>query len=209
MHYEFITTVNQTIWDQYGQRSVGTWQTQPRIYWQGDLIDSRWDHWRQRARTDETGRFERESVRFSHKVQAQIHHTRQSQADWVIWLDADVKQHTPYTDKELEAVLPGPDDMCTYLSRSPHKYAETGWIAYNRRHPRLKEFMRRFEDIYLTGEIFTLTQTHDAWVWDWILTRGRYPARSLLHKPRSAEPFDDSDLAQWFRHYKGQRKRNI
>ena len=162
MRYEIITSCNQTLHRKYAEKSIATWQDTPIIYWQGDLIDPRWDHWRTLARDYETGRFERECVRFSHKVQAQITHMRKSTADYVIWLDADCKQLAPYTDQEFLTLMPNPDELFTFLDRSPHKYAETGWIAYNMHHPRLKEFLRRFEDIYLTREIFGLEQSHDA-----------------------------------------------
>lgn len=211
MRYEIITSLNTELWRQYAQKSMRTWQRDPVVYWEADAQhrDPRWELWRQMARGYETGRFERECVRFSHKVQAQITHMRKSTADYVIWLDADCKQSAPYTDEEFLTLMPNKDELFTFLDRSPHKYAETGWIAYNMRHPRLKEFLRRFEDIYLTKEIFGLEQTHDAWVWDYIRKRGNYPGRNLLNKPRSSEPFDDSDLAPWFRHYKGPRKKNI
>jgi hypothetical protein len=209
MRYEIITACNDILHAQYADKSISTWQTTPIIYWQGDVIDPRWDQWRIMARDYETGRFERECVRFSHKVQAQITHMRKSTADYVIWLDADVIQHTHYTESEFEALLPGPEELFTFLDRQPVKYAETGWIAYNMHHPRLKEFLRRLEDMYLTRELFGLPQTHDAYVWDHIRQRGNYPGRNLLHKAKSSEPFDDSDLGAWFRHHKGQRKAKI
>ena len=179
MRYEIITACNQILHAQYANKSIKTWQTTPIIYWQGDVIDPRWDQWRTMARGYETGRFERECVRFSHKVQAQITHMRKSTADYVIWLDADVVQHTEYTDQQFEALLPDAEHLFTYLDRSPVKYAETGWIAYNMAHPRLKEFLRRLEDMYLTHELFGLEQTHDAFVWDHIRKRGNYPGRNL------------------------------
>ena len=209
MRYEIITALNQKLHTDYAQRSMSTWQTEPVVYWEGDLIDSRWQNWRQVAATRQTARFEQTCVRFSHKVEAQIHHSRRCTADYMIWLDADVVQHSVYSEEDFETLMPAPDELCTFLDRQPVKYAETGWIAYNMRHPRLKEFMRRLEDIYLTQEIFSLPEWHDAYVWDHVRQRGNYPARNLLHKNRSSEPFDDSDLAPWFRHHKGQRKARI
>jgi hypothetical protein len=209
MRYEIITALNTRLHTQYAHKSMNSWQDLPVIYWEGDLIDPRWNLWRTAAKMHETGRIERECVRFSHKVQAQIHHSRQCRADYMIWLDADVVQHAEYTEQEFLSLMPADDELCTFLDRQPVKYAETGWIAYNMHHPRLKEFMRRLEDIYLNREIFTLKQTHDAFVWDYIRQRGNYPGRNLLHKAKSSEPFDDSDLAPWFRHHKGQRKRLI
>jgi hypothetical protein len=211
MRYDIITSVNTDLWKQYAQKSMKTWQRDPTVYWEADVDhrDPRWELWRSAARMRETGRLAQESVRFSHKVQAQIAHIRSSNADYVIWLDADCKQLEPISDEQLQTLMPAESELFTFLDRSPHKYAETGWIAYNMHHPRLKEFVNRLEDMYLTREIFSLEQFHDAYVWDHIRKRGNYPGRNLLHNPRSIEPFDDSDLAPWFQHYKGQRKKNI
>lgn len=211
MHYEIITTCNIELHKKYAQRSLKTWQHLPNIYWEADQEhrDPRWELWRTAARMRETGRFAQECVRFSHKVQAQITHIRKSSADYVIWLDADVVQHTEYTQEQFQALMPSESELFTFLDRQPVKYAETGWIAYNMRHPRLKEFVNRLEDIYLSRELFTLEQWHDAYVWDQVRIRGNYPARNLLHNPRSSEPFDDSDLGAYFRHHKGPRKATI
>lgn len=209
MRYEIITSLNTALHKQYAQRSMRTWQTDATIYWQDDLRDPRWELWRTAAGMRETARFEHTCVRFSYKVQAQIEHLRSSQADYVIWLDADVVQHAEYTEDQIMMLLPGADHLCTFLDRQPVKYAETGWIAYNMAHPRLKEFVRRLEDIYLTREIFSLAQWHDAFVWDHVRERGNYPARNLLHNARSSEPFDSSDLGAFFRHHKGPRKAAI
>jgi hypothetical protein len=211
MHYEIITSCNVELHRKYAQKSMRTWTTDPVIYWQESQQhrDPRWDMWRTAARMRETGRFAQECVRFSHKVQAQIQHIRSSSADYVIWLDADVVQHSDYTPQQFAALMPAETELFTFLDRQPYKYAETGWIAYNMRHPRLKEFVNRLEDIYMTRELFSLEQFHDAFVWDHVRRRGNYPARNLLHNPRSSEPFDDSDLAPYFRHHKGQRKATI
>lgn len=209
MRYEIITACNQTLHSQYAAKSIATWQHTPIVYWQGDVIDPRWDQWRTMARGYETGRFERECVRFSHKVQAQITHMRRSTADYVIWLDADIVQHTEYSEQQFQDLMPGPDELFTFLDRQPVKYAETGWIAYNMSHPRLKEFLRRLEDMYMNREIFGLQQTHDAFVWDHIRQRGNYPGRNLCTNPKAAEPFEHSDLKQFFKHHKGPRKAQI
>lgn len=209
MHYEFITTVTDQLWQAYASRTIPTWQHQPVTYWQGQIQEPAWEAWRSAARQREGRTFEQTCVRFSHKVQAQIWHSRLTQADYMIWLDADVAQLRTISQEELAAVMPGPADLCTFLDRQPVKYAETGWIAYNMRHPRIKEFFRRLEDVYLTQEIWSLAQWHDAFVWDHVRQRGRYPARNLLHNARSSEPFDHSDLGGVWRHYKGQRKARI
>jgi hypothetical protein len=94
-----------------------TWTTDPVIYWQESQQhrDPRWDMWRTAARMRETGRFAQECVRFSHKVQAQIQHIRSSSADYVIWLDADVVQHSDYTPQQFAALMPAETELFTFL----------------------------------------------------------------------------------------------
>jgi len=211
MRYEIITSVNSELWRQYAQRSMKTWQRDPIVYWEADrtTLDPVWERWRGAARPRETSRLAHQCVRFSHKVQAQIEHTRSSTADYVIWLDADVVQLQEISDQQLQDLMPAESELFTFLDRQPTKYAETGWIAYNMHHPRQKEFVNRLEDMYLTGEIFSIPEWHDAYVWDYVRQRGRYPGRSLLTKTRTSDPFGESELAPWFQHHKGQRKRDI
>lgn len=206
MRYEFITALNRQLDTRYGARCRETWQFEPVIYWQDQIYDTAWEAWRRHAQLKETGDFEHTCVRFSHKVQAQIAHARRTTADVMIWLDSDVIQTHSFTPEDLEPVLPQGDELCTFLSRAPVKYSETGWIAYNTRHPRFKEFMRRLEDMYLSHEIWSLAQWHDAYVWDHCRVRGAYAARSLLAKPKTKEPMRDSELGAWFHHLKGARK---
>lgn len=211
MRYEIITSVNTELWKQYAQKSMKTWQRDPVVYWEADVDhrDPRWELWRSAARMRETGRLAQESVRFSHKVQAQITHIRSSNADYVIWLDADVVQLEEISDEQLQTLMPAESELFTFLNRQPTKYAETGWIAYNMHHPRLKEFVNRLEDMYLTREIFSIPEWHDAYVWDHIRQRGNYPGRTLLTNTRTSNPFGESELAPWFQHHKGQRKKDI
>lgn len=71
-------------------------------------------------------------VRFSHKVFAleKAADALKDSHDCLIWLDADVITKKPITYDWLKEVLPGPNEVCSYLGRDGW-YSECGWVAYN------------------------------------------------------------------------------
>ena len=211
MRYEVITSCNSNLWAEYAQRSIPGWQYQPRIYWESDADwqDPRWDQLRAQAEPAETPRLHHQYRRFTWKVQAQIHAIRNSTADYVIWLDADVVQTQEITPDQLQTLMPSADHVATFLSRQPWMYAETGWIAYNLAHPDTRPFINALEEIYLSRRIFDLEQWHDAFVWDHVRQATTTPMRNILPRPRTGDPFGQSDLGSHFAHHKGPRKANI
>lgn len=211
MRYEIITSCNHQLWSQYAQHSIPGWQQLPEVYWEHDVSwqDSRWDKLRARTEPRETARLRHQYRRFSWKVQAQIHAVRNSSADHVIWLDADVVQTHTMTPDQIMMLMPGADHVATFLNRQPWKYAETGWIAYNLAHPGTRPFINALEEIYLSRRIFDLPEWHDAYVWDHVRQATETPMRNILHTTRTDDPFGHSDLAGFFQHHKGPRKSQI
>lgn len=71
-------------------------------------------------------------VKFSHKVFAleKCADALKDTHDVLIWLDADVITKRPITHEWLEEVLPGENEVCSYLGRDT-LYSECGWVAYN------------------------------------------------------------------------------
>lgn len=215
MRYEVITSCNHRLWAQYAERSIPGWNfpqsVMPQVYWEHEPTwqDPRWDRVREAALPRETPRLRNTCARFTWKVQAQIHAIRNSPADYVIWLDADVVQTQPITDDQVMMLMPGSEHVATFLNRQPWKYAETGWIAYNLHHALTRPFINALEEIYLSRRIFDLPEWHDAFVWDHVRQQTLTPMRNILHTPRTNDPFAHSDLGHHFAHHKGPRKGNI
>jgi hypothetical protein len=71
-------------------------------------------------------------VKFSHKVFAleKCADAIKDEYDYLIWLDSDVITKQAVTYEWLKEVLPGPDEVCSYLGREGW-YSECGWVAYN------------------------------------------------------------------------------
>jgi hypothetical protein len=215
MRYEVITSCNHQLWAQYAMRSIPDWHfaqsVVPQVYWEHetDWQDSRWDQLRAQTEHQETPRLYHQYRRFTWKVQAQIHAIRNSTADYVIWLDADVVQTQPITDDQVMMLMPGSKHVATFLNRQPWKYAETGWIAYNLHHAQTRPFINALEEIYLSRRIFDLPEWHDAYVWDHVRQQTLTPMRDILRQPRTPDPFAHSDLGSHFAHHKGPRKADI
>ena len=69
-------------------------------------------------------------VKFSHKVFAleKAAAAIKDEYDYLIWLDSDVITKQPVTYEWLKEVLPGEDEVCSYLGREGW-YSECGWVA--------------------------------------------------------------------------------
>lgn len=197
-----ISTVNEQLWQDYGERSTGTWTGPRQLIWEEHCQDPRWDQWRQQTRPEPN--FQHTWRRFSHKVQAQCEHIQTMSTDYVVWLDLDVVE---IGRPDYSVLTPRPGDLLSYLGRGT-QYPETGWICYDRHHPRLGEFLTALEHCYLSNAIFELPQWHDAYVWDHVCRELQIP-RTSLGPDLQGEAFSRSLLEPYFRHAKGPRKQNI
>lgn len=158
--------------------------------------------------------FKWDAVRFSHKVFAVIHACQNIDTDWVIWLDADTKTFASVPETFLPDIC-DPDAMACYLGRREKYHSECGWVAYNRRHPDLGDFMDRWRDLYLTGDLFKLREYHDSFVFD--VLRKDFQVRGTRFHNISPElpgkgpghPFIASRLGEYMDHMKGSKRKAL
>jgi len=101
--------------------------------------------------------------KFAYKVFALTDPNRPD-VDWWIWLDADVVTTKPITDEFLAEACPE-GFLASYLGRKDWHTSECGWVAYSKRY-RGKEFLKRFREVYTSGEIFDHLEWHDSYIWD-------------------------------------------
>lgn len=162
--------------------------------------------------------FKWNAVRFAHKVFAVIHAVRTICDDWVIWLDADTVTHTAVPETFLQEIC---DDsaMACYLGRRRSYHSECGWVAYNRRHTDLLNFIQIWEDYYVTDTIFREQEWHDSFMFD--LVRLRFQARGTKFSnisPAEAHrmpgkginhPFIASRLGEYMDHMKGHKRKAL
>jgi len=152
--------------------------------------------------------FRWDAVRFAHKAFAIFHAAANSDADVLIWVDADSLFFAPPTWEELESFVP-PDCFVGYLHRPT--YAECGFIAYNLRHPATRQMLAAFEQLYTRDELFREYEFHDAYLFDVV----RRQTEQAGHKSydigegigaRAKHVLINSRLGRFMDHVKGGRK---
>lgn len=173
-----------------------------------------------RSRRKDAGKgFKWHAIRFAHKVYAIFDCARKTDADFLIWMDADTVCHSPITVEDLRRMIPA-DSELAYLGRKG-KYSECGLYSMNLRSPNVQAFLKEFQRFYDEAEqgIFTLEEWHDSFVFDAV--RKKFPQmRQLdwaahLHdiRPRpgmstgEGHPLINSEWGAWLDHLKGGRKK--
>lgn len=158
--------------------------------------------------------FKWDAVRFSNKVFTVIDAVRNIPADWVIWLDADSKTHSPVTEEFLQRVCPE-NHFVSYLGRRAKYHSECGWVAYNVRHRDAAQFVTDWRNLYMSGQLFDLKEYHDSYVFDHI--RKQYQERGTpfynlspdLPGKGPGHPFIASELGRVMDHMKGARRKEL
>jgi hypothetical protein len=170
-------------------------------------------------RKDSSKGFKWHAIRFAHKVYAIFHCARETDADFLVWMDADTICHSPITIQDLYRMIPVDSELC-YLGRKG-KYSECGLYAMNLRSPNIQNFLKEFQRVYDDAEngIFQLDEWHDSFVFDAV--RVKFPQmRQLdwaahLHDLRphpgnstgEGHPLINSQWGAWLDHLKGGRKK--
>ena len=172
-----------------------------------------------RSQRKDSGKgFKWHAVRFAHKVYAIFDCAKNTDADILIWMDADTICHSPITMQDLYKMIPADSELC-YLGRKG-KYSECGLYSMNLRSPNVQAFLKEFQRFYDQAEhgIFQLDEWHDSFVFDAV--RVKFPQmRQLdwaahLHDLRPApgmssgegHPLINSQWGAWLDHLKGDRK---
>jgi hypothetical protein len=134
---------------------------------------------------------------------------RTTDADVLIWMDADTICHSPITIERLEQLIPAGKDLC-FLGRKG-KYTECGLYAMNLRSPLIHSFLQEFQQMYDDAEngIFRLAEWHDSFVFDAV----RAKFRNLKELDWSSHlitgeghPLINSEWGAYLDHLKGNRK---
>jgi len=165
-----------------------------------------------KKRLDHKKAFKWDAIRFSHKVYAVIDAARDSDADVLIWMDADSVVHTALPITFLESFVPEHAFLC-YAGRV-NKYSECGWYSMNLKHPHADKFFSEFQRMYDDAEngIFKLKEWHDSYVFDevrkwhtqeWGAVNKDF-SNGLIE--REGHPIINSELGAYIDHLKGDRK---
>lgn len=181
-------------------RAIGQWRPRRRLRlgplsvplpWRVKKAGYRWD-----------------AVRFSHKSYAIFDAARRTDADALIWIDADTRFFADVDVGELAAMMP-PDSAVSCLRRPNH--TECGFVVYNLRHTETRRLLAEFEAMYSQDLLFAEYEYHDSYLFD--VVRERAEARGA-HTHDIAEGAGwqashvliNSRLGRFMDHMKGDRK---
>jgi hypothetical protein len=213
MRYEVVTSMSQAGYDLYGRSFLTSyqkyWNAPLTVYTEDPLEDERFPV-RDLNEDDELMGFLAEcseespvdyrfqAGRFAKKVFAITGHPRN--ADWLIWLDADVETFSKVDDGFLSRVCPE-GYPGSYLGRKDWNHSECGWVAYNLNHYG-SEFLDRFREVYTSGEIWDHAEWHDSYIFD----RVREEKSDWLNLSKGIpgmHPWDSTALGEKMKHLKG------
>lgn len=164
------------------------------------------------SRLDAGKAFKWDAVRFSHKVYAIFDAAKETNADILIWMDADTVVHSPVSYEYLDKFIPSNVFTC-FLGRGT-KYTECGWYTMNLKHPHANEFFTEFQRMYDEADkgIFEQKEWHDSYIFD-VVRKWHESEYSVINKDISSgiqgegHPLINSELGAFFDHLKGDRKR--
>lgn len=159
-------------------------------------------------RKDSSKGFKWDAVRFAHKVYSIFHCANQTDADWLLWMDADTVCHSPVTVADLDRLCLADKDLC-FLGRK-NKYTECGLYAMHLQKPAIKTFLQRFQQMYDDADhgIFTLAEWHDSFVFDAVRKSMQLVELDWSGHLITGEghPLINSEWGAYLDHLKGARK---
>lgn len=159
--------------------------------------------------------FKFNAVRFSFKPFAihQIFQQEKNNYEYLIWTDADLRCHKYFSFNDMKRFLPNQNQMMSYLGRD-RNYSECGFLGFNLNHKHFDKFLDRIVQIYYSGEIFSLPEWHDSWIWDYVRINFEKELK-VENKNISNEgsnfhhPFVNSGLEEFFDHLKGPERKKL
>lgn len=174
-------------------------------------IDRDWEEWLGKHKDYDSGKSDYRDmvVRFSHKIYAITSAAREIvDADYLIWLDADVITHKQVTFDDILAWMPVEGDV-SYLGRKGWDHSETGFMAFNLKDGfQGRELINHLYRYYTEGWVFLLEKGKtDAHVLDDVLIGVRYTGTNLTKDIEGRDVFDVSPLAGCLLHAKGPKRK--
>ena len=155
--------------------------------------------------------FRWDAIRFSHKVYSVCHAARNTDADVLFWMDADMVCHTPVPHHFIDKHA-GLNYGLGFLGR-PRKFTECGLYSMNLKDPATQEFLIEFQKAYDSGRLFTFQEWNDCWVFDEVRkeVRQRHPTwvwndwcQGIVKG--EGHPLINSAWGAYLDHLKGRRK---
>jgi hypothetical protein len=132
--------------------------------------------------------------------------------DYLIWTDADLRCKKNFNAQDLLEFIPEKNQIMSYLGREG-AYSECGFLGFNLSNNHTYEFIDRIIEMYVSGEIFSLTEWHDSYIWDHV--RLEFEMKCHAFKNISGEGrnkkhvYINTNLFQFFDHLKGPQRKKL
>lgn len=131
--------------------------------------------------------------------------------DCLIWTDSDLRCKKNFNADNLIEFMPKDLELMSYLGRK-NSYSECGFLSFNLKNEMTISYIKRMIEIYETGEIFSLEQWHDSFIWDW--ARKDFELnKGAKFKNISGDAYDkehvfiNTKLGNYFDHLKGPNRK--
>jgi hypothetical protein len=152
--------------------------------------------------------FKWDAVRFAHKVYSIFHCAENTDADVLMWMDADMFCHSPLSFAELNNLVPPSKDLC-YIGRA-NKWPECGLYSINLKSTDSKSFLKEFRRVYDDAEngIFLMDEWHDSFVFEEVRKKSNLKCLDWSEGLITGEghPLINSAWGAYLDHLKGGRK---
>lgn len=148
--------------------------------------------------------FKMDAVRFAHKVAAVTAETFNTDADVLIWMDADTVTHAP-VPFEFIAGLMSDNHGIAWLDR-PNMYPECGFYLLNVKHIEVQAIVNAWELLYRYDKLFAYQEWHDSYILQQLVAEHHLPWVSLSGPVATSHPMVNGPLGAYMDHLKGARK---
>lgn len=153
--------------------------------------------------------FRLDAVKFANKSFAAIEAARTTDADRLVWMDADTVTHSDVDTDALDELL----DAGAYIGLLERDgcYPECGLYLVDLTHPSHEHFFSAFEQLYLQDQFLGYEEWHDSYLIDRLVqefeAEGAIRRASLSGRgSRTNHPLANGPLSRWFDHLKGSWK---
>lgn len=154
--------------------------------------------------------FRWDAIRFSHKVYSVCHAAKNTDADVLLWMDADMVCHTPIPHHFIDKMIK--DSGLGFLGREK-KFTECGLYSMNLKDPITQTFLVEFQKAYDSGRLFTFQEWNDCWVFDEVRKEIKQKNTTWVWNDwckglikGEGHPLINSEWGAYLDHLKGRRK---
>ncbi|WP_420562674.1 hypothetical protein [Thalassobaculum sp.] len=153
--------------------------------------------------------YQLDSVRWSHKVYAVEAAAEFSDADILIYVDADIVCFQDMPLSFLNSLMPSWADI-GYMPRK-RMYSECSFVLYRIKRPEVQRFIKEHSSYYTNDKVFSLPRWTDCHIFDRLVQEYTRDQRLKFYNlnegiPDSMHPFINGPLGGYMDHLKGARK---